>query len=433
MSAFASALRVYAWCVVLGAAAGAAGVRAQTVLTLESALRAAQERSRQLPAQSAAAQAARDMAVAAGQRPDPVLRLAVSNVPVEGPARYSLSRDFMTMRSVAVMQELTRADKRSARSARLEREADVAEAARAVALVELRQATAAAWLDLLFQQRLLELQQALRAEAALQIDAAQSAYRGGRGAQADVFAAQSAVARIDDDMLQTRRDIAVAQTRLARWTGTAADLPLGAPPDLDRLPSAAAALEQWLENDPRIAQWQRREASALADAELARSNLRPDWTVELMFSQRGPAYSNMVSVNLSVPLQWNADQRQNRELAARIAAAQQLRDERDEAVRELVAQTRALIQQWQGNRVRIAHVDARLLPLAAERIRAALAAYRGGTAPLPAVLDARRQQIDLRLERLRLEMENARLWASVVYRVPDPTQDLVDTGAGGKP
>ena len=43
-------------------------------LTLDDALRVAQARSRQLPAQDAAAAAARDMAVAAGQRPDPVLK-----------------------------------------------------------------------------------------------------------------------------------------------------------------------------------------------------------------------------------------------------------------------------------------------------------------------------------------------------------------------
>ena len=46
-------------------------------LTLDDALRVAQARSRQLPAQDAAAAAARDMAVAAGQRPDPVLKMGV--------------------------------------------------------------------------------------------------------------------------------------------------------------------------------------------------------------------------------------------------------------------------------------------------------------------------------------------------------------------
>jgi hypothetical protein len=40
-------------------------------------------------AQDATASAARDMAVAAGQRPDPVLKLGINNLPVNGPDRFS--------------------------------------------------------------------------------------------------------------------------------------------------------------------------------------------------------------------------------------------------------------------------------------------------------------------------------------------------------
>jgi outer membrane protein TolC len=42
-----------------------------------------------------------------------------------------------------------------------------------------------------------------------------------------------------------------------------------------------------------------------------------------------------------------------------------------------------------------------LLPLATERTRAAIAAYRGNAGTLTAVLDARRAEIDTRVERLR--------------------------------
>jgi hypothetical protein len=45
---------------------------------------------------------------------------------------------------------------------------------------------------------MLDVLRAQRTEAGLQIDAADAAYRGGRGTQADVFAARSMVAQIDD-------------------------------------------------------------------------------------------------------------------------------------------------------------------------------------------------------------------------------------------
>ena len=103
---------------------------ATDALTLEDALRIAQGRSRQLVADSALAGAAREQALAAGQLPDPVFKAGLNSLPVDGPDRFSLTRDFMTMRSIGVAQELTRGSKLQARSARFEREADSAAASR---------------------------------------------------------------------------------------------------------------------------------------------------------------------------------------------------------------------------------------------------------------------------------------------------------------
>ena len=84
-------------------------------LSMSAAVHAAVARSRSLDASSAAA-----------QRPDPVLRLSLDNLPGDGPERFSTTRDFMTMRSIALMQTLRNADKRRARDERCEREADAA-------------------------------------------------------------------------------------------------------------------------------------------------------------------------------------------------------------------------------------------------------------------------------------------------------------------
>lgn len=392
--------------------------QAQQTLTLDQALRLAQERSRQLVAQDAGAAASRQMAVAAGQLPDPVLKTGLNSLPINGPDRFSLTRDSFTMASVGVMQEFTRADKRTARAGRFEREAEVAEAGRAVALANLRRDTAMAWLDRLYQERMREVLQTQRAEAALQIEAAEAAYRGGRGTQTDVFAARSAVAQIDDRVRQTDRQIATATTKLARWVGEDASQPLGAPPSLGAVRLDAASLETELAHHPQIALMVRQEALARADANVAQTNKRADWSVELTYSQRSSAYSNMVSVNLSIPLQWDQKNRQDREVSAKLAMAEQMTAQREEATREHVAETRAWLQEWQSNRDRLKHYDDALIPLASERTRAAIAAYRGGGGLLSAVLEARRMEIDTRMDRLRLEMETAGLWAQLNYLIP---------------
>lgn len=397
---------------------GLVGAHAQQALTLEQALQLAQSRSRQLVAQDALEQSSREMAVAAGQRPDPTLKLGVNNLPINGEDRLSLTQDFMTMRSIGVMQEFTRSDKLQARAARFSREAEAAQSGRAVVLATLRRETAMAWLDRYYLERMREVLHSQRVEASLQVEASDAAYRGGRGSQTDAFAARMAVALINDRIQQTERQLGTAKTRLARWIGEAADQPLAAPPHLDEAHLDLAGLESRLAHHPDIAWLVRQETVAQAEVDVAQSNMRSDWSVELMYNQRGPAYANMVSVNLSIPLQWDPKSRQTREVAAKQALAEQMRAQREEATRERMAQARAALQQWQADRVRLAHFDSVLLPLATERTRAAMAAYRGASGLLTTVLEARRMEIDTRMDRLRLEMEAASLWAQLAYMFP---------------
>ena len=388
-------------------------------LSLPEAQGLAVARSQQLTAHDAAAAAAREMALGAGQLPDPVLKLGINNLPVTGQDRFSLTRDFMTMRSVGVMQEFTRDGKRKARSAKFEREVEVAQANRQFALITLQRDTAMAWLERFYQERMRGLLITQRDEARLQIDAADAAYRGGRGSQADVFAARLTVAQIEDRLTQLERQIETAKTQLMRWAGPEGDRPLAAAPALDRVRLHAQELATQLEHHPLITVMRKREAVARAEAEVAQAAKQSDVSVELMFSQRGPAFSNMVSLNVSIPWQWDQKNRQDRELGAKLAVVEQMRAEREEATRAHVAEALAMLQEWRSNRERLGRFDATLLPLTQERTRAALAAYRGATGPLAAVLEARRGEIDMRMDGLRLEMETARLWAQINFLVPE--------------
>jgi outer membrane protein TolC len=406
--------RVAAAALALGAAAP--GAFAEPRLSLDDALQRAEQRSLRLEAQDSAAAAARDLAIAAGRLPDPMLSAGIVNLPIDGPDAYSLTRDFMTMRSIGLKQEFTRAGKRAARAARFEGQADSAEAERLLALTELRRDTALAWFERHYAERLVELLKMQRDETALQIDAAEAAYRGGRGAQADVFAARSAVAQIDDRIRLADLRAATALTRLQRWVGVQAPQARAEPPPL-RL-DARSLIAALLGRHPQLTLLARQEAAARAEAEVARSDKLADFSVELMYSQRGPAYSNMATLNVSVPLQWDADNRQDRVLAARLALAEQLRAQREETQRELLAETETWLQQWHTDGERLAFYDHTLIPLAGERSRAALAAYRGGNGVLAMVLDARRLEIDVRIERLQLQMQHAALWARIGLLLP---------------
>ncbi|MCW5637005.1 MAG: TolC family protein [Rubrivivax sp.] len=387
-------------------------------LALHAAVRAAIARAASPAAADAAARAAREMAVAAGQRPDPVLRLALDNLPVDGPERFSTTRDFMTMRSIGVMQMFTRSDKRRARAERFEREADAAHAERQVRVATVQRDTATAWFERRAAEQRHGLLRAQRDEARLQLEAAEAALRGGRGSPADVVAARDAVAQLDQALLGAQVDVDNTRRMLARWTGITQVVALADAPALDRQAFAAHPAAERLAHHPDLVQLAAREAAAAADAAVARAEREPDWSAELMFSQRGTRYSNMVSVAVSLPLPWDRPQRQDRELAARLAQAEALRAEREELAREHLAQTETWIEAWRAGLARLALIDREREPLARQRIDAVLGAYRGGAAPLAAVLEARRAALALRMERIDVELETARLWARLEFLIP---------------
>ena len=396
----------------------AAPALAADALSLAEAQRLAIERSRQITAQDAAVTASRDMAVAAGRLPDPVLKIGVDNLPVSGPDRGSFTADFMTMRRIGVMQEITRSDKRSFRAERYQREADKGLAEKDKTIANVERAAAIAWLDRYYAEAMASVIASQREEAQREREAADAAYRAGRASQADVLSARAAVAQFDDRMDDAARRVRSVKISLARWVGDIADQPLSGQPAIDTIRLDPASLDTQLAHHPEIAVLNKQVDVAATEAKLAEANKKSDWTVEVGYAQRGPGYSNMISFGVSVPLQWDQKNRQDRELAAKLVTAEQARAERDEMLRAHTAQTRVMLTEWQTNRERLARYSRELIPLAQERSVATLAAYRGGKAMLAEVLAARRSELDVRLSGLQLEADTARLWAELNFLFP---------------
>jgi len=392
---------------------------AQSTLSLPEAQRIAVERSRQLVAQDASITASREMASAAGQLPDPVLRLGIDNFPVDGADRFSVGRDFMTMRRIGVMQEFTRNDKRKLKTERFDREADLALAEKAAAVANLQRDTALAWLECYYLERMRTLVAAQAAETKLEIEAVESAYRAGRGGQADIFIARASRVALDDRLSDLERRIRSARALLARWVGDAANAPLAGEPPFRTVGLNAHTLDQALERHPEIAVLGQQVAVAETEAQLAKANRQADWSVELAYQQRGSAYSNMVSIGISIPLQWDQKNRQDREVASKLALAERAKAQQEEMLRAHLAEVRAMLNEWENGQERLARYERELVPLAKDRTQAALAAYRGGKGDLGAVLAARRNDLEVGTQTLQLEMDTARVWAQLNFLVPD--------------
>jgi outer membrane protein TolC len=388
---------------------------AQNALSLTDAQQLAVERSRQLAGQDAAVAADRDLAVSAAQNPDPVLNAGIENLPVTGADQFSVGSDFMTQRSIGVTQELTRGDKKRLRGEHYEREADKTLAEKAEATLIIRRDTALAWLDRYYA----EASAALIGEQILQgqgeIEAAQTAYRSGRGSQSDVLAARTALLGLQDRASEIARKVRTAKIALVRQIGEPGDLSLAQRPVIDHIPIDPGALDKHIAMHPDIVVLAKREDLAATDARLAQANRQSDWSVGLSYAQRGSQYSNMASIGVSVPLQWDQANRQDREVAAKLAQADQIRAQREEAMRAATAEVRTMIAEWESARERQTRLEHELVPLATERTQAELSAYRSGKSSLNDVLVARRNEVEARLQALQMEAEAARLWAQLNF------------------
>lgn len=389
-------------------------------LSLENALQLAEQRSHALLAQDASSQASQELAIEAGQLPDPMLELSVNNLPVNGPMAYSLTEDFMTSRNIGISQTYTREAKRDARAKVFERKADKAQITKALTLTEIRQNTAVAWFDVYYQQQMVLLLTREQQEASLQVQAAEAAYRGSTGPQSDIFLAKTTVAEIQDRIYQAQARLDNAKTTLARWVGNTDHTSLGIAPDISESSLDTQHLYHQVNEHPDIAVMRAEEAVAMAEAKAARQEKQSDWTWSVMYGERSSGFSDMISIGVSVPLQWNQESRQDRVVAAKLAQADQVRAEREEMTREHIAETARWLDTWKSNLVRLSDYEAALIPLANQRTNAVVAEYRGGKGKLVAVLDARKMEIATRIEKLRIEMETAALWATLEYLIlPD--------------
>lgn len=391
---------------------------AESPLTLAEAQRLATARSAQIEAGDLAISASQDMAVAAAERPDPVVKFGVENLPVNGADRFSVQRDFMTMRSVGVMQEITRPSKLRLRADRSQRAVQLAEVERTQALALVQRDTALAWLECYYAEAM--EQNALQQVHAAQLEerAAEAAYREGKGIAADVVASRGMLAQLEDQATEASRQVRSSKIALARWVGEASDWPLAGKPAIDVIPLHHHTLESQVADHPEIRVLQRQEELAQSEVELARANRRPDWTVALMYSERGIGYSNLASLEFFLPLPVNRANRQDRELAAKLAQASQAKAEREDMLRTHVAEIDAMIDEWDSARQRRERYVQEIIPLATDRTTTTSAAYRGGKAKLVDVLAARRNEVDVRFEALQIEARAARLWAELRFISP---------------
>ena len=384
-------------------------------LSLEDAVDKALQEAPQVSASAATLEAAGAVAPSAGRLPDPELVTGVDNLPINTAERYSLTRDFMTMRKIGVLQTFPNGEKRRLQGERAQREIAVAQAELLKTRFDTSRAVAEAWIARAVAEESLTRLRSLKPDAALEAAAGRAALGSGRGSAAEALAAQALVAKLDERILALEQEGEMRRAELARWISTDAERPLaGIPTDRD-LGHSPQLLLATVPQHPPLAPVLAKIAAAQTDVDLARAQKRPDWSAELSYAQRGPDFSNMVSLEFHIGLPLFAKNRQNPVIAQKLAMVRVQEAERDAEVRMHTAEIRAEFAQWRRGRDRLKNYATELLPLARDRSRAAIASYGAARGDLRLTTDALTQEINTQLEYVQLEGAVASAWAALYF------------------
>ncbi|MCC7485107.1 MAG: TolC family protein [Burkholderiales bacterium] len=384
------------------------------VLTLAEARELAARNQPRLASQQAAADAARELVAPESALPDPKLKLGLNNVPINGPDSWSLTRDPMTQRTVAVEQVFPDQQKRQLRGERAGLEAELGAAELENQRRALRRDAALAWLNVYYPLRAIRLLDEALGFYERQKQAAEIALRAGRGAAADVHRVQVEAGLQRDRRLEMLAQSARARAELARWIGAAAHAEIGGAPDERPAPPLDVLRARVLEH-PQLAAAHREIALADNDVRQARAAFRPDWSLEVGYAARGSGYGDMVSVLVGIELPLFTTHRQDRRLASRISLKEKHEQQHEAHRRALLAEVESAHVAWESLNTRVTRFDRDVLPEAARRADAAVVAYQGGRGDLAAALEARRAELDLRLQRLALEADRARAREAIHY------------------
>lgn len=360
----------------------------------------------------AQADAMQEQAVAAGQLPDPTVRLGLGNYPIES---GGFSTEGMTQAQLGFRQAFPRA--RSFDTQRFDAQAEAFASSADARSRDVLTATRKAWLDAYYAEQAHALVTESRPLFEDLVTVTRSLYAVGRKSQHDVLRAELELSRLDDRLIEIDRARAQAQAALSRWLGQDAYRPLAAKlPGWSSLPQLED-LHAGLDSHPMLAAADAGVVAKQAAVRAAEERKKPGWALDVGYGYRegflpnGDPRSDMVSVSVSVDLPFFAKNRQDRKLAAALGERRAAESTLAETRARLASEMSSEYARWTDLTRRIALYDAQILDQSKGRAQAALLAYQSDAGDFSDVMRAWIDDLNIRIEYIRLEVERAQSYA----------------------
>ncbi|NNF59966.1 MAG: TolC family protein [Gammaproteobacteria bacterium] len=362
------------------------------------------------------ASALREQAVAAGQLPDPKLRVALANFPLES---GGFSTEGMTQAQVGLRQAFPPGNSRAVSSRHYESMALEFDASAAARLRDVRAAVRTSWLDAWYWNAARDIVTAMRPLFGDMLKVTESLYSVGRRNQQDVLRAQLELSRLEDRLIDIDQGAAQAQARLSEWIGDEArrqidnELPAWQP-----LPPRAQ-LQQQLRGHPAVQSADARITAASDAVELAQQQYKPGWALDVGYAYRdgrlpnGASRSDFATVGVTLDLPYFRGKRQDRQVAAARGQRRAAAAGREQLLRQLASRLDAGYARCEQLTRRISLYQQQVLPQAHEHSTAALNAYQSDAADFADVMRAAVAELNAQLEAVQLQVDRARSYAVV--------------------
>ncbi len=362
----------------------------------------------------ARAHALEEQAVAAGQLPDPTLRIGMQNYPINS---GNFTTEGMTQAQLGFRQAFPRGKSRAVSTRRL-RSLAAAQSENAEARVrDVLTATRIAWLETYFWQRAQGVLLESRPFFEDLVSITQSMYAVGRKSQYDVLHAELELSRLDDRLIEARQSRDAAQASLSRWLPNNAYRPVA-----DKLPlweqiPVLADLQQNLSTHPILLAADADISAQQSGVELANQNKKPGWVLDLGYGFRdgfladGTPRSDFVSLSITVDLPVFKENRQDRKLAAALSERSAAVATKGQLYAQLRSQLNSEYTRWTELTRRMVLYETKILQLSENQAEAALLAYQSNAGDFSDAMRAHVNNLDVRLEHIGLRIERAQSYA----------------------
>ncbi|WP_299177739.1 TolC family protein [uncultured Neptuniibacter sp.] len=388
-------------------------------------------------------QATRAEALASGQLPDPKLRLALANLPLDS---FDLQQENMTQLQFGVSQQFPRGDSLSLREQRFNRMADQNRFQRWERRARLKRDISLAWLALhQTEEQLQKLQQKSHLFTEL-VTISRANFRSGTIRRYELIDAELQLTRLQERIVLLQQQRAQQRAQLSQWVDPkqlAEALPLTFTlPVIQRSQTTQSEREKAILLHPQVKILQQEIEVRQKGIELAEQAYKPGFKLDANYGYRGDhpkgqERSDFFSVALTMDLPLFTEKRQDARRNAAIQKREAGREMRLLKIRELQSGMQAALATKKGVEQRLSIYNQRYLQQLSAKRQSAMHAYAANDARFTDVASAAISELENQLQRIVLVHEQAKAQLQINYFLagidPALTTDQVQSAKEVRP